>query len=176
MLEKVQAFVTLSFGEENAHLVKTLEWVRKLDPQAGEELLIAAISHDIERALNPAAKDMKVYRTGEARKEHQAEGGRIMKEYLIGEGYDPAKAERVRDLISCHEDGGDAEQDLLKDADSLSWLEVSAPKHIDRRRFSREELVNKVAYMFDRISSPHAKESARPFYDQAESLLAQWPE
>ena len=118
--EQVKAFVTASFGKEHAHLERTMYWIRELDPGAGEELLIAARSHDIERAYSPEAKDMKEYRTGTAQKFHETEGGRIMLEFLLKAGYDVSKARRVEELISCHESGGDAEQDLLKDADSLT--------------------------------------------------------
>lgn len=174
MLEKVQEFVRESFGEDNPHLNRTLYWIRQLDPAAPEELLIAAVSHDIERAFNPDARKTDAFRTGEAQKQHQREGGRIMQEFLMKQRYAPAKAERVCELIAAHEDGGDAEQNLLRDADSLSWLEVSAPKHICKRKFPRAELETKVGYMYRRISSPRARELARPFFEKAVELLVAW--
>lgn len=171
MLDKVKEFVTESFGKEHPHLERTLYWVKELKPDASEELLIAARSHDVERAFNPEVKDMKEYRTGAEQEKHEVEGGRIMFEFLVKEGYDLEKAKRVQELISRHEVGGDAEQNLLMDADSLSWLEVSAPKHIAKRTFSKEELEKKVAFMYDRISSKEAKDIAGKFYEEAIGML-----
>lgn len=173
MLDRVRKFVTESFGKENPHLERTLFWVEQLDPQAGEELQLAALSHDIERAFNPETQDMKKYRTGEEQREHEEEGGRIMQKFLLGSGYDGAKAERVRELISRHETGGDVGQDLLRDADSLSWLEVSAPRHIGKRLFPKAELEKKVAFMFERIGSARAAELATPFYEEARKMLSE---
>ena len=172
MLENVRRFVTDSFGKENLHLERTLFWVRELEPEAGEELLLAAVSHDIERAFNPETKDMREYRTGAGQRQHEEEGGRIMFEFLAGAGYDRAKAERVRELIARHETGGDKEQDLLRDADSLSWLEVSAPRHIMKKLFPPEEMTRKVEDMYARIGADRARELATPFHAEAVRLLA----
>lgn len=171
MLDKVKIFVTESFGKENMHLTRTLFWIKELKPDAGETLLIAAVSHDIERAFNPQAKEKQTFNTEEEIKLHQTEGGRIMFDFLTDNGYDAASAGRVRELIAQHEVGGDEEQDLLMDADSISWLEVSAPKHIGKKLFPQEELERKVASMFGRISSSRARELARPFYKEAMEML-----
>jgi hypothetical protein len=151
--------------------VRTLFGIKELRVDASEELLIAAVSHDIERAFNPETKETKKYRTGKEQEYHQVEGGRIMFDFLVDNGYDAAKAERVRELISKHEVGGDEEQNILKDADSLSWLEVSAPRHIGKRLFPKEELERKIAFMFERISASKAKELGRPFYEEAVRML-----
>jgi len=176
MLDKVKEFVTNSFGKEYLHLERTLYWVKELKPDAGEELLIAARSHDIERAFQPKADSSKKfsYAWGEAMEKHQVESGVIMFDFLVKAGYDPKKAERVRELISKHEVGGDAEQNLLKDADSLSWLEISVPRHIDfieEKGLEKEELKKKIDFMYNRITSEKAKEIAGSFYENAIKLL-----
>lgn len=167
MLDKVRTFVTQSYGRENLHLERTLYWVRVLEPEAGEELLIAALSHDIERAFSQESKDATRFNTGEEMEVHQAGGARIMFDFLMAEGYDRQKAQRVSELIAKHEVGGDREQDILMDADSLSWLEVSAPKHIRKGIFSAGELRKKIGDMYGRISSERAKALAEPFYESA---------
>jgi len=171
MLNKVKQFVTDSFDKENPHLVRTLFWIKELKPDANEELLIAAVSHDIERAFNSRAKVKKTYNPEEEMEFHQTEGGRIMFDFLLNNGYNATKATRVRELISKHEVGGDEEQNLLKDADSISWLEVSAPRHISKQLFPKNELEGKVASMFERISSSKAKKFAQPFYEEAVRIL-----
>jgi len=105
MLDKVNKFVKESFGRDSLHLERTLYWVKELQPDAGEELLIAACSHDIERALNLELKNKKEFNTREEMEKHQAEGGHIMFDFLIQEGYDAGKAKRVQELISKHEVG-----------------------------------------------------------------------
>ena len=176
MLSKVKEFVTESFGKEHPHLERTLYWIEELKPDASEELLIAARSHDIERAFQPKADGSKKfsYSWGEAMDKHQIDSGKIMFEFLAKEGYDLEKAKRVQELISKHEVGGDAEQNLLMDADSLSWLEMSAPRHmgfIEEKGLEKKELKKKIDFMFNRISSEKAKVIAGPFYDEAIKLL-----
>lgn len=107
MLCKVKEFVTKSFGREHPHLERTLYWVEEMKSDAGEELLIAARSHDIERAFQPKADGSKKfsYSWGETMDKHQIDSGKIMFEFLAKEGYDLEKAKRVQELISKHEVG-----------------------------------------------------------------------
>ena len=55
LYKKVEQFVQESFIEANKietkHAARTVFWVKKLYPEADQALLIAAIAHDIERAL-----------------------------------------------------------------------------------------------------------------------------
>lgn len=176
MLDKVKEFVTQSYGKENLHLTRTLYWVQEMEPDASEELLIAACSHDIERAFQPKTDGSKKfsYSWGEAMDRHQVESGKIMFDYLEKGGYDLKKSERVKELISKHEVGGDAGQNLLKDADSLSWLEWSVPHHISfiaEKGLEKKELRKKIDFMYDRISSHKAKDLAVPFYEEALKML-----
>lgn len=178
MLNKTRRFVRESFGKENPHLKRTLYWVKKLKPDAGEELLIAACSHDIERAFKAEKKiaDKFKYSWGKAMDRHQRESGRIMFDFLVKEGYDARKAKRVQELISHHEIGGSAMQNLLKDADSLSWLEVSALRHmgfIEEKGLTKRELRKKINFMYDRISSKKNKMIAKPFYEKAVKMLSE---
>jgi len=174
MLDKVEKFVVESYGKENLHLERTLYWVRELQPDASKELLIAACSHDIERAFDLELKNKKRFNTKKEMEKHQIMGGQIMFDFLIQEGYDAGKAKRVQELISKHEVGGDFEQNLLKDADSLSYLEVNVPRHINfikDKGFTKEGLRKKFDFMYKRISFEKTKELASPFYEKAVRLL-----
>lgn len=176
MLTKVKKFVKESFGKENPHLKRTLYWIKKLKPDASEELLIAAISHDIDRAFRSEKGNTKKFRYewGGKIDKHQIESGKIMFDFLVKEGYDAKKAKRLQELIRRHEVGGDAEQNLLMDADSLSWLEVSAVRHIkfiEEKGLTKKELKKKIDFMFDRISSEKNKKMAKPFYEKAMKML-----
>ena len=70
------------------------------------------------------------------------------------------------------EEGGNEEADLIKDADSISYLENNAIKHIKLiGKLSKDRIKNKVDWMYNRISSKKAKSLAEPFYKEAMDLL-----
>src|SRR3989344_1580256 len=74
--------------------------------------------------------------------------------------------ERVKYLISKHEVGGDDDQNLLKDADSLSFVENNADFFISRLdKLGYEKIKEKFDWMFNRITDQKAKEIAKPFYE-----------
>jgi hypothetical protein len=154
------------------HFKNTLEWLLNLKPDADEALQIAAYCHDIERVnKKPGAKRFLIYDDPGMLREHQEVGGQTMYDFLIKNGAPEELAERVKHLISYHEDGGDEDQNLLKDADSISYLEVNAPKHLKEGIFSEQEMKEKFNFMFDRITSETARELAKPFYNRAISDL-----
>lgn len=90
---------------------------------------------------------MKKFNTEDELKKHQVKGGKIMLDFLTREGYALKKANRVKELISCHE--------------------VGAPKHIGKKSFSKNELEKKIVSMYNRISSEDARDIAEPFYKEA---------
>jgi len=76
---------------------------------------------------------------------------------------------RVKMLVSRHEEGGNDDQNLLKDADSISFFENSIPiflaQHVNE---SGKDLVKKkFSWMYDRISSEKAKQIVRGWYENA---------
>lgn len=81
----------------------------------------------------------------------------------------------VNHLISKHELGGDADQNLLKDADSLSFFETNAEKFATEfiKELGKEKIKQKFDWMYERISSPQAKEWAKPMYEKYIKLLHQ---
>lgn len=72
-------------------------------------------------------------------------------------------------MISKHEVGGDDDQNLVKDADSISFLEnnvdVFLSEHVQKS--GKEKVRDKFNWMFDRITGEKAKELARPLYEEA---------
>lgn len=182
MLEKVIQFVNDSFGsgvneKSMAHFEKTVEWLKILYPEADEPMLIAAYSHDIARAFRTKTavelfKD-KEFNDPDILKAHQNNGARIMSEYLKKHEYPESAIRRVNNMISKHEEGGDVESNFLKDADSLSYLEVNAKKHIGMiDKLGKDKVERKIDWMFERITSSKAKELAIPFYAKAKDLLS----
>jgi len=92
-------------------------------------LLIVAIAHDIERAFREPTYEEKFKGSskGFADKghltDHQQKGAEIMAEFLKKQGANEGLIERVKMLILKHETGGNDDQNLLKDADSVSFFE-----------------------------------------------------
>lgn len=173
LYRKAEQFMQESFGTNQAgprHLRRTADWVAKLRPDADEALLIAALCHDIERAEKHAENKSSTHPdkiTGEDYLiRHQERSARIMHEFLILAGASPDFADRVLHLIEKHEVGGDEDQNLLKDADSISFFENNTDLFLEKgiHIIGREETIRKFQWMFNRITSREAQEIARPLF------------
>jgi len=123
-----------SVPEDPAHSRNTLEWLLKLDPKADPALRIAALSHDIERAVEARKvrraefPEYGAFKAAHARNS-AAMLGEILRECGIG---DEALTQEIQRLVCLHEVGGDPRSDLLKDADSLSYFDVNLPLYFER--------------------------------------------
>jgi len=172
--KKVKKFVIDAFGQNDAntiHLLRTVDWVLHLKPNATEALLIAAVSHDIGRSsklnkenLTPVDMPLEQFM-----KYHQETSAAIMENYLTQIGVPQSIIQRVKELISKHETGGDEDQNLLKDADSLSFLETKIDHFLNEQvqKMGIEVVREKFDWMFRRIDSKVAKKFALPLYDDA---------
>lgn len=177
MIEKVKQFVKESFeksvnNKRMEHFERTVYWVQQLKPDADEVILVAAYAHDVERAFRKTntnqtfqAHELNDYRIIE---NHQREGARIMTEFLGKEGYENKKIERIANMICKHEIGGDEESDLIKDADSISFLEVNAIRFMRKHVavLGKAKTERKIKWMFERITSEKAIKIAEPFYEK----------
>ncbi|MCK5283759.1 MAG: DUF4202 family protein [Nanoarchaeota archaeon] len=182
MLDKVKQFVKESFencatGKSVEHFERTVYWIRQLKPNADEAILIAAYAHDIARAFRSTNSE-QTFKTHELNdpeilEEHQKEGAKIMADFLEERGFEKDKIERIANMILKHEIGGDEESVLIKDADSISYLEINAPKHIKKLvvPLGKDKVERKIRWMFERISSEKAKQIAGSFYKRAIDML-----
>lgn len=138
ILELVRNFVDDSFGKKSDHFERTLYWIKQLKPDADLALQISAYSHDIQRAFASEESLKKVensdngFKDESMLKEHQEGGGDIMYRFLLEHGQTDALAAKAKHLISKHEVGGDDEQNLLKDADSVSYFECNADHFVTK--------------------------------------------
>lgn len=99
---------------------------------------------------------------------HEEKGAEIITEFLKKEGANQTLIKKVKLLISRHEEGGNEEQDFLKDADSLSFFENNIPSFLKKaREQGKENIKKKFDWMFNRISSKNAKQIAKPWYEKA---------
>ena len=161
------------------HLIRTGFWIQEIYPEANEAMVIAAILHDVERAFEEgrippspefrgAKWDDTVYSTW-----HSKRSAQFTHDFLQREGKDTEFIEEVTTLINHHEEGGWKEADFLKDADSISFLEINAPLFISwiPKKLSKDEVQDKLDYMYGRIDDTKAKELASPFYNKAIETL-----
>ena len=138
--------------EDPRHSTNTLEWLLKFEPDADDALQLAALGHDIDRAVE-ASKVLRAdffdyddFKTAHAK--HSAE---ILLEILQQCGVeDRALADELYRLVCVHEVGGDARSDLLVDADSLSYFDVNLPLY--RERNSLEETLRRCVWGYGRLS------------------------
>ena len=101
----------------------------------------------------------------------------FIRQFLKDRHLDEGFIEKVGHLVEVHEFGGNEEENTLKDADSISFLEIITDLFIENigKRWTKEEAVSKITFMYNRISSPQARELAQPFYDDAIKKLEGLP-
>ena len=185
LYKKTEKFVIDSFTRigkeyEVKHLLRTVYWIRKMNKliynrTADEALLISAVAHDIERAYR---KDdvKKIISSGFLSKKflrlHQERGAEIISDFLKTKKANQRLIEKVKQLVSKHEEGGNEDQNLLKDADSLSFFECNVNKFLGKAETKGKEYVKeKFEWMYTRITSKKAKDIAKPLYEDAMKRL-----
>jgi hypothetical protein len=153
-----------------AHLDRTLDYVRELDPSAGEALQIAAVTHDIERAWPDDSAGWvpsRDWNSTEYNRWHQDRCAEMVERWLRDQGADESLVVAVRDLVAVHEDGGWPEADVLQAADSLSFLDTMVPlvvAWVDNGLADEEHAAAKLHHSVDRMSPDltRARELAEP--------------
>lgn len=179
LFAKVRKFVEDSFDGDKPYLLhfdRTVHWLQQLKPDADEAFLIAAISHDIERASQRGGEGLgnteKGFLDTDTLRHHQERGAEIVADFLSSIRVDDHVISRVTHLVSKHEVGGDADQNLLKDADSLSFLENNAEMFLAKlHKIGYDKIKQKFDWMYERISNPEALALAQPFYDRMTAQL-----
>ncbi len=181
LYDKVERFVEESYKGKFGmiHFKRTVYWIKELKPNADEAMLIAAIAHDIERAFrteeSQQVQRMKTVgmKDEEFLQYHQEKGAEIAGEFLVKNNATNKLVERVKMLISKHEVGGNEDQNILKDADSVSFFENNVEHFLKEhvKKLSKEKVKEKFDWMFNRITSKKAKEIAKPWYNKAINQL-----
>ncbi|MBW2963519.1 HD domain-containing protein [Candidatus Woesearchaeota archaeon] len=169
----VETFTKAGKSEQIKHFLRTAHWIKELKTNADEALLIAAVAHDIERGFRGDdmfyMKKSKGFTSEEFLRPHQERGAEIISNFLKEQGADEKLIKRVKHLVSKHEEGGDNDQNLLKDADSISFFENNVNTFLNKKvkEVGKEKVKSKFDYMFDRITSDKAKEICRKWYEKA---------
>jgi hypothetical protein len=136
--------------EDPIHSKNTLEWLLWLKPDAEEALQIAALGHDIERAIEERKVRRGDYKNYDEFKDAHASNSakilaEIMRECTTGK-------ELVDDtffLVCQHETGGTRHADILRNADSISFFHVNLPYYFIRN--STEETKRRYLWGYRRL-------------------------
>jgi len=158
---------------DSEHLRATVTWMLRLDPDAPEPLLFAALTHDIERAYPGGTQPDKangLWDDVEYNTRHMRRSARIVSDWLESHAASEQFIERVAAPILEHEFGGSAHGDLIQAADSISFLDVDA--HLAGRWVLNGETTieyarTKLDWMYERIRLQRARPLARPVYESA---------
>ncbi len=177
LYKKVRYFIRNAFKKRFGmdHFERTAYWIKKLEPDADEALMIAAIAHDIERAFRSSSgtqskREKEIgYHHIDYLRHHQEAGAKIIESFLAQNGADKKLIDRVKMLVSRHEEGGTHDQNLLKDADSISFFENNISYFLEHKihEAGKENVIKKFKWMYQRITSKNAKKIAKPYYEKA---------
>jgi len=158
---------------DSIHLFHAGRWLLTLDPQASEPLLIAAVTHDMERHFPGGTQPDKAagaWADEEYNRRHCARSADIVGRWLSEQGAPDKFVEAVAAPILEHEFGGSPDGDLLQAADSISFLEVNGhlvSGWVLKGETSLPNAIKKLDWMVERIKLPQASELAWPHYNRA---------
>lgn len=135
---------------EKTHGLNTLEWVKKLSQEPSHELQVAALSHDIDRSIEPVVRQKKEETYDAYKHRHSLRSSKIIKDLLMKHNLPPKTINKISELVKNHEIGGDAETNILQDADSISFFDNNLEGYIKRNDIKKSK--EKSAWMFNRCS------------------------
>lgn len=149
------------------HARTTVKLVKQLKPDADDALLIAALSHDIERCFltDKKTKQEKFDNYELYKRRHAEKGSRIIADLMKKYNFDDNFTHKVTRLVKKHESGGDEESNILMDADTISFFIENLDHYISN--FGAKTAKKKIDFMFNRIISDKAHQIAKPMYDEA---------
>lgn len=137
--------------KDPTHSKLVLKWVMKLKPSADEALQIAALGHDIDRAIEKRRVKKENFKDYEKyKKEHAKESAKIICEILEKHGLEKDFINKVKFLIKNHEVGGSKEVEMLKEADSLTFFSFDIYYYLKDRGSKKTK--EKVRFMYKRLS------------------------
>ena len=122
-----------SVPEDPIHSKNTLKWLLKLKPNADEALKIAALGHDIERAIEERKIKRSDYKTYDMFKDaHALNSAKIIGEIMKDCKINQELIDDVYFLVRHHERGGDNTVNVLRDADTISFFDVNLQFYFKR--------------------------------------------
>lgn len=173
IFDKVKEFVEETYrraGKEKTipHFERTVHWVTQLKPDSDEALRVAAFSHDIERAIY--GDWVQGSTETEVLQKHGELSAEIIGGFLRTIDAEEAFISKVKMLVAMHEFGGSDEQDVLKEADCISYFETRAPIHLTiwpEQGVPKTHIRKKFDFMYARLKTGQAKTIVEPLYKKA---------
>ena len=153
--------------EDSQHSKNTRAWVLRLKPEADMALQIAALGHDIERSI----KVLKIKRENytdydEFKRAHARNSAKVLSDLLSNYDLTETIRDKVSNLVSNHEFGGNFEANILKDADSISFFDVNLPLYFQRN--SKKETTFRIKWGYQRLSDEAKSILGNFSYDNSE--------
>lgn len=174
---RTQVFERIESYYDRDHLTRAGDWLLYLEPEAPEPLVIAALTHDLERSV-PGGPFLDKARTPwddeEYNRAHCDRSAEIVPQWLAEVGASEAFVEGVQQPIREHEFGGSPLGDLMQAADSISFLEQNGDlvtAWFVRGDCTAAKSEEKLRWMLDRIRLERARPLAVPPYTAASELL-----
>ena len=132
--KKIEKIIKKSLvPEDPLHSKNTLKWLLKLKPDADEALKIAALGHDIERAMEKRKVKRDNYKNyNEFKDAHALNSAKIMAEIMSDCKMSQELIDRVYFLVRNHGIGGKNGANVLKDADTISFFDINLPYYFAR--------------------------------------------
>jgi len=156
--------------EDYPHAKNVKEWVLRLKPDADTALQIAALAHDIERAISNRKILKNNFKDYDSfKKAHSINSAKITLEILNRFPLSKKVKDKVRYLIENHEFGLENDQELsvLMNADSLSFFEVNLPLYFQRHNI--DDTLFRMEWGYRRLSE-RAKKFLKQFKYKNETL------
>lgn len=154
-------------AEDPIHSQNTLEWILKLTPHPDESLKIAALGHDIERAMEENKIKRQDFENYDGFKVAHADNStKILEKLMVDYKLPKNLIEEVCSLVRIHEIGGNAKVNILNEADSLSFFEVNLPYYFQHNDVA--EVKNRISWGYQRLSAEGKKMIAQFTYQSKE--------
>lgn len=151
------------------HSLSTRNWVLKLDPNASEELQIAALAHDIDRAIPPRVYQQKGERYKDYKQKHAKRSAELIAKLMKESGYASESIVKVVHFVENHEVGGDEEINMLTDADSISYFTNNIESYLASK--GNDLTRDKIKFMYVRSSERAKKIIAKLQFDSSYNKL-----
>ncbi len=153
--------------EDPIHSKNTLEWLLRLKPNADDALKIAALGHDIERAVEKRKVRREDYENyDEFKNAHALNSAKILAEIMTACNTGKRLADDILFLVRHHENGGTRCADILRDADSISFFHVNLPYYFIRNGL--EETKKRCLWGYKKLSKDMQKVVAKFNYQDKE--------
>lgn len=150
--KKIEKIIKKSMiPEDPIHSKNTLEWLIRIKPNSDIALQVAALGHDIERAIENRKVRRSDYRNyNDFKNAHALNSANLLREIMKDCKVDKKFIEDACDLVRYHEIGESERSNILEEADSISFFDVNLPFYYKRN--SVKETRRRIFWGLERLS------------------------